>query len=136
MKKLMTFSIALAFVLSLGTAYAGDYAKAMNEKAGNGITVFERGPAVFDIGPTLSPEESYEHGSAAGGMDLMESELGASNGVTLFSEGSAVFDIGPTALVISGVAAGGVSREEPLGLYNGITVFRTGTANYDIGPIE
>jgi hypothetical protein len=139
MKRILTYTAAVVAALSFGSVYGAE-----RMEAGNGITLFAKGPAVFDIGPT-NPVDASTYlmgGSAAGGVESMEHgyagvESGSSNGITLFASGPEVFDIGPTdALSLSGSAAGGVSDVQSISPHNGVTIFSQDTAVYDIGPTE
>src|SRR5512133_3219979 len=108
MKKISVYTIALLFVLALGTVYAADF---------NGATDFTGGAYDrFDIGPA-GAANSVE-GVGAGGLRVQDS--GLSNGVTDFSGRSYdTFEINARPMnIVEGESAGGM-RAGDLHLFNG-----------------
>ncbi len=116
MKKILLYTFAVAFVLTLGAAYA---------VADNGVTDFKG--LTYDIGPAGIPAAPMEEVSA-GGMREDEGLLLA-NGITDFSGKTyELWDVSVTPLlpieaaaVIEGEHAGGM--RDASDLINGVTVF-------------
>jgi hypothetical protein len=127
MKKILLMTTVLMFALTFGLAYADEMTKTkdMSAEEYNGITIFARGPAVYDAGPIAEGSEVSTSGVLAG------EEL--SNGVTILARGPITFDAGPELAVESsayGSSAGGLRADEPE-MGNGVTIFHVGPVNFD-----
>ncbi len=126
MKKINILMIAIAFTLTLGTAYAAEL--------NNGVTDFSgKSYDTFDIGNGGSSVE----GASAGGLREDASMMELSNGVTDFTGRSYdTFDIsGADISSVEGTSAGGLRRDESAAQpYNGITDFAGRSYDtFDIG---
>jgi hypothetical protein len=128
MKKIFLMTAVLVFALTFGLSYAGDMTKTkdMSAEGYNGITIFARGPAVYDAGPV---ELGAGEVSTSG---VLAEEL--NNGITIFARGPVTYDAGPAELAVEssalGSAAGGSREAEPI-MKNGITIFHSGPVNFD-----
>ncbi len=115
MKKIMVYTIAMVFVLALGSAYAG-----------NGITEFNgRYDENAALALTPAPVASVE-GSSTGGIRA-EDPVELHNGVTDFSgryDENSVLALTPAPVAsVEGSSTGGMRAVDSKELLNGITDF-------------
>ena len=134
MKKLISLTIIMMFVLAFGTAYAGEgTAKSVRTDSFlNTIDPSNGRTAPLDTGPV--PEVTVASGSAAGGIsgnqDSFLNDIDPSNGRT------APLDTGPVpqATGARGSAAGGISENQDSFL-SYIDPSNGRTAPLDTGPV-
>jgi len=99
MKKMMVVYAVMAMVLSLGTAFAGDFQAADGSKSYNGVTYFDLG-----LTSRSGPEAAIENAELY-------------NGVTYFGQR-------PPESEAKGYGAGGTQPDSSAKeFYNGVTVF-------------